>query len=97
MQAIVYFLLTLAIESLPQQKRSLSRVHEWWRSLGKSRHANSFGFSEPLLRPSSGDFASELDEDVDVKAERDRVLSGSTDNAVIHLRNLRKVRVFSFM
>lgn len=90
-EAIVYFLITLGLEFLPQQKRNLSKIHEWWKSLGKSRRANSFGFSEPLLRPSSGDVASELDEDIDVKAERDRVLSGSTDNAVIHLRNLRKV------
>lgn len=91
MQAIGYFLLTLGFEFLPQQKRNLYRVREWWKSLGKSRHAPFFGSSEPLLRPSSGDAASEFDEDVDVKAERDRVLSGSTDNAVIYLRNLRKV------
>lgn len=91
MQAIVCFLITLGLEFLPQQKRNLSRIHEWWKSLGKSRRANSFGFSEPLLRSSSGNVASEPDEDIDVKAERDRVLSGSTDNAVIHLRNLRKV------
>ncbi|XP_019232032.1 PREDICTED: ABC transporter A family member 1 [Nicotiana attenuata] len=90
-EAVVFFLLTLGLEFLPQQKRSLYRVHEWWKSLGKSRHAISFGSSEPLLRPPSGDVASELDEDIDVKAERDRVLSGSTDNAVIHLCNLRKI------
>ncbi|XP_060186206.1 ABC transporter A family member 1 isoform X3 [Lycium barbarum] len=90
-EAIVYFLLTLGLEFLPQQKRSLSRFHEWWKNLGKSRRTTSFGSSEPLLRASSGDATSELDEDVDVKAERDRVLSGSTDNAVIYLRNLRKV------
>lgn len=90
-EAIVYFLITLGLEFLPQQKRNLSRIHEWWKILGKSRRANSFGFSEPLLRSSSGNVASEPDEDIDVKAERDRVLSGSTDNAVIHLRNLRKV------
>ncbi|XP_070027820.1 ABC transporter A family member 1 isoform X2 [Nicotiana sylvestris] len=90
-EAVVFFLLTLGLEFLPQQKRSLYRVNEWWKSLGKSRHAISSGSSEPLLRPPSGDVASELDEDIDVKAERDRVLSGSTDNAVIHLCNLRKI------
>nr|XP_018630849.1 ABC transporter A family member 1 isoform X1 [Nicotiana tomentosiformis] len=90
-EAILFFLLTLGLEFFPQQKRSLYRVHEWWKSLGKSKHATFFGSSEPLLRPPSGDVASEFDEDIDVKAERDRVLSGSTDNAVIHLCNLRKI------
>lgn len=87
-EAIGFFLLTLGLEFLPQQKRSLYRVREWWKSLGISKRASFLGTSEPLLR---GDAASALDEDVDVKAETDRVLSGSTDNAVIHLRNLRKV------
>lgn len=45
---------------------------------------------EPLLKSTMGDNSS-LEEDIDVRAERDRVLSGGVDSAVIYLRNLRKV------
>lgn len=53
---------------------------------------STYGSSlEPLLKSSSGDVALEFDEDIDVLTERNRVLSGSTDSAIIYLRNLRKV------
>ncbi|CAK9155596.1 unnamed protein product [Ilex paraguariensis] len=51
----------------------------------------SSSFLEPLLGPSPENVAVDLDEDIDVQTERNRVLSGSTDNAIIYLRNLRKV------
>lgn len=47
---------------------------------------------EPLLKSTLGDNPS-LEEDIDVQAERDRVLSGGVDSAVIYLRNLRKVLI----
>jgi len=52
---------------------------------------------EPLLEPSTKYVALDLDDDVDVQEERNRVLSGSADNAIIYLCNLRKVlQYFSF-
>lgn len=45
---------------------------------------------KPLLEPSKTEILF-IDEDIDVRAERERVLSGSADNAIIYLRNLRKV------
>lgn len=48
-------------------------------------------YLEPLLKPSSKTVALDLDEDIDVKIERHRVLSGSIHNAIIYLRNLQKV------
>lgn len=55
---------------------------------------NSNNVLEPLLGSSSDIMALDLDEDIDVKAERDRVVSGAADKAIIYLRNLRKVSVF---
>ena len=43
------------------------------------------------MKPSSETAALDLDEDIDVKTERSRVLSGSIDNAIIYLHNLQKV------
>lgn len=45
---------------------------------------------EPLLKSTLGD-NSDLEEDIDVQTERNRVLSGGVGSAVIYLRNLRKV------
>ncbi|XP_031098016.1 ABC transporter A family member 1 [Ipomoea triloba] len=89
-EAIVYFLLTIGLEYLPHQRMNLSRAYEWWKGLKNSVYATSSSSSEPLLQ-SSEDGTLELDEDIDVKTERNRVLSGSTDNAIICLCNLRKV------
>ncbi|KAL3533759.1 hypothetical protein ACH5RR_007280, partial [Cinchona calisaya] len=89
-EAIIYFLLTLGLELLPPHKINIATAYEWWSSIRISR--STYGsLSEPLLKASSGDVALELDEDIDVLTERNRVLSGSTDRAIIFLRNLRKV------
>lgn len=57
----------------------------------KVYHSNTTSLSEPLLQPSAGGTVVEIDEDIDVQRERNRVLSGPTDSAIIYLRNLRKV------
>ena len=57
---------------------------------------NSNNMLEPLLG-SSDSAAVDIDEDIDVKEERDRVLSGAADRAIIYLRNLRKVSCFSLL
>ncbi|KAJ7976760.1 ABC transporter A family member 1 [Quillaja saponaria] len=90
LESICYFILTLVLEHLPSHKLTLVAIKEWWRSVKTVCHVTS-SHLEPLLHPSPETFAVGLDEDVDVKTERNRVLSGSLDNAIIYLRNLRKV------
>lgn len=89
-EAIIYFLLTLVLEVLHSHKINLSKLWNWWKSV-KMLPRSSGRCSEPLLVPSSRELAVEVDEDIDVQAERNRVLSGSTDDAIVYLQNLRKV------
>lgn len=90
-QAIIFFLLTLGLELLPPHNINLATVYEWWMRIRKVYYANTTSLSEPLLESSAGGTAIEIDEDIDVQRERNRVLSGPTDSAIIYLRNLRKV------
>ncbi|KAI4300797.1 hypothetical protein L6164_034132 [Bauhinia variegata] len=84
-----YFLLTLALEAFPSLKFTPLMIKKWMGSINFFQHNSPY--VEPLLEPCSGTVALDLDEDVDVKTERTRVLSGSLDNAIIYLRNLCKV------
>ena len=91
-----YFLLTLGLELLPLHKLTVLSVKEWWmkrwrNNLTNLRTETSSPCVEPLLAPSSGYVIPDFDIDVDVTAERNRVLSGSIDKAIIYLSNLRKV------
>lgn len=95
-----YFLLTLGLELLPRHKLTAIAVKEWWMKRRRSNLTNlkfetSSPSLEPLLGPSS-EFIPDSDLDVDVTAERNRVLSGSIDNAIIYLSNLRKVFTLHF-
>uniref|UniRef100_A0A803P6X4 ABC transporter domain-containing protein n=1 Tax=Cannabis sativa TaxID=3483 RepID=A0A803P6X4_CANSA len=81
-ESICYFLLTLGLELLPSYK-------EWWSI--KSFRRDGSPHLEPLLGSSAEKVALDFDEDSDVAMERNRVLSGSIENAIIYLRNLRKV------
>ncbi|KAK7285619.1 hypothetical protein RJT34_20395 [Clitoria ternatea] len=83
-----YFLLTLALEVFPSLKLISSIIKKWWRKINIFRHDTTY--LEPLLEPSI-ETVMDLEEDVDVKTERNRVLSGSLDNSIIYLCNLRKV------
>ncbi|CDP14120.1 unnamed protein product [Coffea canephora] len=89
-EAVIYFLLALGLELLPPHKINLATAYEWWMSI-KLSLATSGSLSEPLLKSSTGDVALKVDEDIDVLTERNRVLSGSIDGAIIYLRNLCKV------
>ncbi|KAL6272895.1 hypothetical protein ACE6H2_023587 [Prunus campanulata] len=89
-ESICYFLLTLGLEHLPYNKLTLATLKEWWKSTKTTRQGSS-SYLEPLLKSSSEVITHDLDEDIDVKTERTRVLSGSIDNAIIYLRNLWKV------
>ncbi|XP_023543867.1 ABC transporter A family member 1 [Cucurbita pepo subsp. pepo] len=95
-QSVCYFLLTLGLELLPLHKLTALSVKELWmkrwrNNLTNLRTETSSPCVEPLLGPSSGYVIPDFDIDVDVTAERNRVLSGSIDKAIIYLSNLRKV------
>ncbi|KAK6289772.1 hypothetical protein POUND7_001313 [Theobroma cacao] len=86
-EGICYFLLTLGLELLPTCNLTPIRLMKWWR---RKNLPGDTSVLEPLLK-SSFETAIHLDEDTDVRTERHRVLSGSIDNSIIFLRNLRKV------
>lgn len=88
-QGFSYFLLTLGLEVFPSLKLILLMIKKWWGKINIFPH--NAPYLEPLLEPSAETVVMDLNEDVDVKTERNRVLSGSIDNAIIYLRNLRKV------
>ncbi|PWA83115.1 ATP-binding cassette A1 [Artemisia annua] len=90
-EGIIYFLLTLGLEVFPPHKFSSFGITEFLRSLRRSSRPVSDAYAEPLLSSSTKSAAIDLDEDIDVQTERNRVLSGSIDKAIIYLRNLRKV------
>ncbi|XP_022745140.1 ABC transporter A family member 1-like isoform X3 [Durio zibethinus] len=86
-EAIFYFLLTLGLELLPTCNLTPIRLMKRWR---RKNFQGDASVLEPFLK-SSSEAAVHLDEDVDVRTERHRVLSGSTENTIILLHNLRKV------
>lgn len=90
-EGIVYYLITLGLEVVPPNKVSVLAIGEFWKSIKMLYPRTSSSYKEPLLESSSKYVDLDLDDDVDVRAERSRVLSGSIDNAIIYLRNLRKV------
>ncbi|CAI8613948.1 unnamed protein product [Vicia faba] len=87
-ESVVYFLLTLGLEIFPSLKLTPFMIKKWWGDINMFPHNSTY--LEPLLEPPET-VITDLNEDVDVKTERNRVLSGSIDNAIIYLRNLRKV------
>ncbi|KAF7819038.1 ABC transporter A family member 1 isoform X1 [Senna tora] len=87
-ESFSYFLLTLMIEAFPSLKLTPFMIKRWW---GNIIPRNTPSYLENLLESSSETGGLDLVEDVDVKTERNRVLSGSLDNAIIYLCNLRKV------
>ncbi|KAF5176169.1 Abc transporter a family member, partial [Thalictrum thalictroides] len=90
-ESIIYFLITIGIEHMPSHRLNVNTIKEWFCSFGHLEHIASESFSEPLLRTSAGTLSIDVDNDIDVQAERHRVLSGSADKSIIYLRNLRKV------
>ncbi|XP_043815842.1 ABC transporter A family member 1 isoform X2 [Manihot esculenta] len=89
-ESIIYFLLTIGLELLPSHKLTPVTIKQCWRNFTNFWHGSS-GFSEPLLKFPSETVAVDFDEDIDVQTERNKVLSGSVDNAILYLRNLQKV------
>ncbi|CAI9301359.1 unnamed protein product [Lactuca saligna] len=88
-EGVIYFLLTLGLEYFPPHEFNVFGIKDLIRSFRRSSPSDEF--CEPLLRSSAESLAIDLEEDIDVQTERNRVLSGSIDKAIIYLRNLRKV------
>ncbi|XP_042053846.1 ABC transporter A family member 1-like isoform X2 [Salvia splendens] len=88
-EGIVYFVMTLCLEVLLPLKINFGTASNLWMRIRRSLTPRSSSL-EPLLASTMGE-SSSLEEDIDVRAERDRVLSSGVDSAVIYLRNLRKV------
>lgn len=76
---------------MPPFKFFLFTILEPWRTIKNRWHRTSSYLVEPLLESTLETAAVDFNEDVDVQMERSRVLSDSADNAIIYLRNLRKV------
>lgn len=90
-QSIIYFLLTIGLELLPFRKFTSVTIKQCWKNVRNLQHSTLSGDLEPLIKSPSETVSLNFDEDVDVQTERNRVLEGCVDNAVIYLRNLRKV------
>lgn len=94
-QIVVYFLLAISLEYIPHYKIKLtSRI--WLRILHYVKYDTSQSYFDPLLGSYVDSSMLITDEDVDVTAERHRILSGLGDDAIIILRNLKKVLVNSW-
>ncbi|MFS7977586.1 putative ABC-type sulfate transporter [Helianthus anomalus] len=87
-EGIIYFLITLGLEYFPLHKLSSFDMRDFLERLRRTSPTVSDSYSEPLLTKNA---VIDLEEDIDVQTERNRVLSGSIDKAIIYLRNLRKV------
>ncbi|KAI4381515.1 hypothetical protein MLD38_007580 [Melastoma candidum] len=90
LESMIYFMLTLGLEFLPLHTFCVQKTKAFCRRITSFRNRQP-SYLEPLLEPSSRSSMQDSDEDVDVLTERRRVHSGSIDNAIIYLRDLRKV------
>lgn len=90
-QSTAYLLLTIGLEFVPHHILNFSGIRAWWNHLLSCRPDVSRNYLQPLLGSSKDTSNPLADEDVDVMAERHRVMSGYADNAIIYLRNLWKV------
>lgn len=88
--------MTLGLEVLPVQKVMSFSIGKWWQNFKAFNQVPGSSSTEPLLKDSSGAITADMDDDIDVQEERDRVISGLTDNTMFYLQNLRKVLKLSF-
>lgn len=91
LESIIYFLFTIGLELVPLQKLKLTTITEWWHNFLSLQHDTSKSNTQPLLGSYDAGAISIVEEDIDVKAERHRILNGCGDDAIIYLKNLRKV------
>ncbi|CAH8265610.1 unnamed protein product [Arabidopsis lyrata] len=91
LESIFYFLVTLGLELMPFQKVMSFSIGEWWQNFKAFKQGAGSSSTEPLLKDSPGAISADMEDDIDVQEERDRVISGLTDNTMFYLQNLRKV------
>jgi ATP-binding cassette subfamily A (ABC1) protein 3 len=91
LESIFYFLVTLGLELMPVQKVMSFSIGEWWQNLKAFKQGAGSSSTEPLLKDSTGAISTDMEDDIDVQEERDRVISGLSDNTMLYLQNLRKV------
>ncbi|CAA7057158.1 unnamed protein product [Microthlaspi erraticum] len=91
LESIFYFLVTLGLELLPVQKMMSFSVGDWWQSFKPFKQGAASSSTEPLLKDSTGAISSDMEDDIDVQEEKNRVISGLTENTIFYLQNLRKV------
>ncbi|XP_068659362.1 ABC transporter A family member 1 isoform X2 [Aristolochia californica] len=90
-ESLLYFVFTIGLELMPAHCLRPISIRGRWPSFKPSYGDIPKETLEPLLNQPTVDIGFDVDEDIDVRAERHRVLSGSTDNALLYLHNLRKV------
>lgn len=83
--------MTLGLELLPVQKMMSFSLGDWWQNFKAFKQGVGSSSTEPLLKDSAGAISSDMEDDIDVQEEKDRVISGLTDNTIFYLQNLRKV------
>lgn len=83
--------MTLGLELMPVQKVMSSAIGKWLQNFKAFKQDAGSSSTEPLLKDSTGAISADMEDDIDVQEERDRVLSGLTDNTIFYLQNLRKV------
>lgn len=90
-EGVLYFLLTIGLECRLLQKLVPFSIKCFRRSINNLFYGSSSDALEPLLGSSTSSLVPDINEDKDVKAERQRVLSGAVNNAILYLCNLCKV------
>lgn len=73
-------MITILLELFPYEKPILSTFNDWWKHCISATRERDDSTSVSII-----------DEDEDVKAERQKILGGYIDNAMLYLCNLRKV------
>ncbi|KAG9457355.1 hypothetical protein H6P81_001863 [Aristolochia fimbriata] len=90
-ESLLYFIFTIGFELMPACSLWPISIRGLWTNFNPSDGDTPRSTLEPLLNQPTTNINFDVDEDIDVKAERHRVLSGSSDNAILYLRNLCKV------
>ncbi|XP_020114345.1 ABC transporter A family member 1 isoform X2 [Ananas comosus] len=90
-ESIIYFLITIGLELMPYEKPRLTTFKDWWHHFASLKNGKTDSHLQPLLGSQDETHVTIADEDEDVRAERNKILAGSANNAIIYLHNMRKV------
>lgn len=76
---------------MPYEKPRLTTFKDWWHRFASLKNGKTDSHLQPLLGSQDETSVTIDDEDEDVRAERNKILAGSANNAIIYLHNMRKV------